>query len=324
MFSQIRVVLIGLLALSAIASCSRPTQPTSTLKVGVLKHESTLPYYVAEDSKLFERHGVSVELIELPPGDHLPALLSRRVDLISPTSFTALFGAMAQEPDLLYALVPGAEVVDGPVVYGFIVRSDFSGSSVRDFTGKVVIAINPFTQINIQTIFSSARIPKQDWPDIRVASRDAALTAVESGAAVAAIMDQPALAVALQEARFKMIEPNPRASYIGSPYWSGAGAISRTTWTSRTDDVRKMLAAIDDAIGIINKDTTGAHRVLATSLGLDPKIADQCGGYYFPKSSDSVDLTAIQDTVNALIAAKVLTKDLKTDDIFPPGLYKGK
>src|SRR5207245_10686837 len=72
-------------------------QPTTIvgalpLRVGVLRHESSLPFYIAQALGFFKARGLNVELVELPPGDHLPALLSNRVDLISPTSFPTLFG----------------------------------------------------------------------------------------------------------------------------------------------------------------------------------------------------------------------------------------
>ena len=42
------------------------------IRIGILRHESSLPFYVADELGLFKKHGLDVTLIELPPGDHIP------------------------------------------------------------------------------------------------------------------------------------------------------------------------------------------------------------------------------------------------------------
>jgi NitT/TauT family transport system substrate-binding protein len=305
----------------------RPHKPTSlaVVRIGILKHESSLPMYIAEELGYFKNHGVQVQLVELPPGDHMPALIADRVDIISPTSFPALFGVMAQDQNLVYAVFPGAEVSGGPNVYGLIVKADFRGQSIKDIQrGAIIMAINPFTKVNIQTILSSAGIPQANWPEIRVASREAALQAVSDGTAAAAIMDQPALATALASPSYKLLEANPRAKYIGSPYWSGAGAVKRQIWNARKSDFDRVMAAVDDAVMSIRRDPNAAHRVLASRLGLQPGVAEQIGGYYFPLTNEPVPKDGIQKTVDALKAAGLLNSPLSLGSFFPPGTYGEK
>lgn len=314
-----------LTALLLTAGCKPAAQtPSGPLRIGILKHESSLPFYIAENAGLFKQHGLNVSLVELPPGDHLPAMLADRVDAISPTSFPTLFGVMVQHTNLLYVLFPGAEVSDGQTVYGLIVRSNSTAQTVKDIHGGVVMAINPYTKLSIQMILNTAGVPKESWPDIRVATREVAVQAVSDGTAAAAIMDQPALAVALNSGGFKLLESNPRAKYVGSPYWSGAGAVKREVWTPRKDEFSRLLAALDEAITMIRKDPHKAHEILAARLGLSQDIADQCGGYYFPLSTEPVDKAGIQKTVEALRSANLLEGPLSLDNLFPPGLYGEK
>lgn len=300
-----------------------PTQ-SGTIRVGILKHESALPFYVGKELGFFVKNGINVEFVELPPGDHMPALLADRVDIITPTSFTVLFGVMNQHPTLLYAVFPGAEVADGPPVYGLVVRNDFSGTGIKDLLGGVVMAINPYTQVNVQTIFSSAGFPKDKWPQIKVAAREAALAAVSDGKAAAAIMDQPALAVALVSGKFKLLESNPRARHIGSPYWSGSGAVKRSKWEKRHGDLQKLMKGYDDALLWIRSHDKEAHIILAESLGLDPNVAGLCGGYYFPLSSETVPTDGIRDTSDALVKAGLLKEPVSMLSFFPPLLHGQK
>jgi len=319
-------IIIGSLAIIIVFilwhySKRNPSDGSASIRVGILRHESTLPFYIADEYGLFEKHGVKAVLVELPPGDHMPALLSDRVDIISPTSFPMLFGVMLEHPKLLYVVFPGAEVDNGPTVYGFIVRKDFSGKGIEDLSNSIVMAINPYTQVNIRTILTSAGIPKTKWPEIRIASREVALAAVQKGNATAVIMDQPALAVALGSNEFRLLESNPRAKHIGSPYWSGAGAAKRTTWVEKNDQFDHLMTAIDEAILQIRSDSLSAHRVLAKRLGLDTAIAEQCGGYYFPTSTEAVPTTGIEGTIKALVDAGLLREPISMEGFFPPNLY---
>jgi len=319
-FAVIAGVLLVLIIGGYFTSQKQPT-PAATLRIGVLKHESSLPMYIAEEFGLFTSHGVQVELVELPPGDHMPALLSGRVDILSPTSFPVLFGVMQQHPGTVYAVFPGAEVLGGPTVYALVVRKDFAGSGLQDLRRKAVMAINPYTQVNIQTILHAAGIPRPEWPEIRVASRDVALLAVSEGTAVAAIMDQPATAIAIASGDYRLLEANPRARHIGSPYWSGAGAVLRDQWNARQDSYGRMMSAIDDALTRIQADPVAAHRVLARRLGLDERVASEMGGYHFPKSTESVPLDGIQATIVALVDAGLLPAPIAMEGFFPPGTY---
>jgi ABC-type amino acid transport substrate-binding protein len=227
---------------------------------------------------------------------------------------------MAQHPALLYAVFPGAEVTGGQTLYGLIVKADASGKTIKDIHG-VIMAINPFTKVNIQTILNAAGIQRSSWPEIRVASREIALQAVAEGTAAAAIMDQPALATALSSKTFRLLEANPRAKYIGSPYWSGAGAVKQATWKARTADFTNIMRAVDDALKIIRNDSLGAHQILAKRLGLPKTTADQMGGYYFPLSNESVPKDGIQKTVEALRSAGLLDSPVAITAFFPPGFY---
>jgi ABC-type nitrate/sulfonate/bicarbonate transport system substrate-binding protein len=251
----------------------------------------------------------------------MPALLTGRVAAISPTSFPILFGVLVQNPGIIYGLFPGAEVADGPLVYGLLVRREDVALSVKDLGGRIILAINPFTQLNIRTILEKAGMEKARWPEVRVASRDAALKALSEGGADAIIMDQPALAIALQSDRFRLLESNPRARYIGSPYWSGSGAVMQTTWKERSAELGRVVAAIDKAILWTREHELEAHRILAAELGIDASVADQMGGYYFPLSSDKVPLDQIDSTISALVQTGLLPSSPRTSDFFPRGLY---
>lgn len=294
------------------------------IRIGILKHEGSLPFYVADETGLFTKHGLKITLVEVPPGDHIPALLADRVDILAPTSFPALFGVMLQHTNLLYAVFPGAEVTGGQTVYGFVVPTSSHAQSIKDIRGGKILAINPYTKVNMQMIFNATGVAKSDWPEISVATREAVLQALSEGKATAAILDQPALAVALASKQFRLLESNPRAKYVGSPYWSGAGAVKREVWNSRKVDFAQLIKTIDEAISLIKKDSLRAHQILASRLGVKSEIADQIGGYYFPLSMEKVEKDGIAKTIEALKSAGLIDKTIPLENFFPPSLYGEK
>jgi NADH-quinone oxidoreductase subunit B len=168
---------------------------------------------------------------------------------------------------------------------------------------------------------NAAGVAKSDWPQIAVATREAALQALSEGKAAVAILDQPALAVALASKQFRLLESNPRAKYIGSPYWSGAGAVKCDAWNVRKPDFQHLIEAIDEAVNLTKKDSLRAHQILASRLGLKPEIADQIGGYYFPLSTEKVEKSGIAKTVEAVKSAGLIEGDVPLRNFFPPGLY---
>lgn len=326
---RLKIILVGIalfiiIAIVAIFTSFKPTSPPSPhkpIRVGILKHEGSLPFYIADEVGLFKKHGLEVTLIEEPPGDHLPALLADRVDILAPTSFPTLFGVMLQHTNLLYAVFPGAEVTGGQTVYGFVVPTNSQAHSIKDIRGGTIFAINPYTKVNVQMILNAAGVAKSDWPKIAVATREAALQALSEGKAAVVILDQPALAIAVASKQFRLLESNPRAKYVGSPYWSGAGAVKRDVWNMRKADYEQLVQAIDEAVSLIRGDPLWAHQILASRLGLKSEIADQIGGYYFPLSTEKVDKEGIAKTVEALKSAELLGGTISLKDLFPPSLY---
>jgi ABC-type nitrate/sulfonate/bicarbonate transport system substrate-binding protein len=317
------VVILAIIIVAFFYAWKPASNPATegSIRIGILKHESSLPFYVADELGLFKKHGLNASLVELPPGDHMPALLSDRVDVLSPTSFPTLFGVMSQHPDLLFALFPGAEITDGQTVYGFVVTASSTAQSIKEIHGGKILAINPYTQVNVQMILNAAAVPKNNWPEIAVATREVALQALLDGKADVAILDQPALAVALESKKFRLLESNPRAKYVGSPYWSGAGAVKREVWNSRTTDFERLIQAIDEAVSYIKSDPLRAHQIMASRLGLKSEIANQIGGYFFPLSTEKVEKDGIAKTVDALKSAGLLDGTISLTHFFPPGLY---
>lgn len=320
----ISTLLIGLIILFFLLTKEKNKQSVSNeIKIGILKHESSLPLYLADSLGFFKENDLIVKLIELPPGDHLPALVSDRVDIISPTSFPMLLGAIENNPNVFYAIMPGAEILGGETVYGIVTKKDFEGKDIFSLKGKKILAINPYTKVNLLNILKKIGFKKDEIQQINVANRDAALSAVLKNNAVACILDQPSLAVALQSGSFKLLESNPRAKYLGSPYWSGSGAIKQEKWNKNISLYEKFLKAIDKAIKYSREHKRDSQNILADKLKIDTIIAEQMGGYYFPYSNEKVSLPEIQNTVNALINAKLMKKEINLDNLFPNNCYKG-
>lgn len=327
---KVALITIGVIAICITSFLLVKRQQTTvpldtdkeTIRIGILKHESSLPIYLADELNIFQKHGLKIKLIELPAGDHLPALISDRVDLISATSFPVLYGVLENHPGLLYAIMPGAEVTEGETLYGIVTRSDFEGKDIHSLKNKKILAINPFTKMNLHNILINIGVKDHEISEIKMANRDAALAAVLDGKnADACIMDQPALAIALNSGNFKLLESNPRAKYISNPYWSGSGAIKKEIWNKDPEKYTIFLQAIDEAILYSRMHSQEAHKILAKRLGLSENIAAEMGGYYFPTLYEEIPLKQMNKTIEALINANLLTKRIDLMNLFPENSY---
>ncbi len=303
---------------TALLGCEKRNEEYS---IGILHHESSLPIVIAFEQGYLDALDFPIKLVELPPADHMPALLSGRVNMISPTSFPVLFGVMAENPEELFMLFPGAETNEGKIVYAFIVRTDFEGDSIFDLAGKKVLAINLFTQLNAQLIFDAAGINESDRPNVKSVSRDIAIASLLNGEVDAVLMDQPSIAVALNAGDAKVLVANPRAKYLGDPYWSGAGAIRQTEWNQNKKKAMSVIEAIDKAIVDTRLDETSAQIKLAEFLELQPEIAQDMGGYYFPTSKENVPTEDVLNTAIAMEQAGLLASPVSQNSLFPDNLY---
>ena len=75
------------IAFFAISACDSPKVDDTLLRVGVLKHSSTIPIIVANAKGYFQDNGLKVELLELGVLEHMPSLLRDDVSILSPSSF---------------------------------------------------------------------------------------------------------------------------------------------------------------------------------------------------------------------------------------------
>jgi len=319
----VSIILISILAFYLFLKKDNSKSTSDEIKVGILIHESSLPIYLADSLGYFKDDGLNVKLIVLPPGDHLPALVSDRVDIISPTSFPMLLGAIENNPSIFYAVIPGAEIQNDETVYGIITQKNFKGNDIYSLKGEKILAINPYTKINLLNILKKVGFQDNEIQEINVANRDAALSAVLNNIVTACILDQPSLAIALQSSNFKLLESNPRAKYLGSPYWSGSGAVKQEKWNNNKLLYKKFLNAIDKAITYSRNHKKESQVILANKLGIDVKISEQMGGYYFPYSNEKIDLQEIKKTEDALINAKLMSKEIDLNNLFPFNYYTG-
>lgn len=156
------------------------------------------PLWVAHERRLFEKHGISVDLRFLPLTTGTQALLARNVDIITPGG------------ELLEAGLNGERVVYIAGIANRVVLSIFAKPEIRslaDLRGKVVSALSPgsISDHLARILFQEAGlVPGQDVKMLYLKTGPEILAALTTGVIDAGIISAP-VTLKARQAGFKEI-----------------------------------------------------------------------------------------------------------------------
>ena len=92
MKTKTRITILILLIVVGVFQISWHRKNPAKVKIGYIEHSSALPFLIAYERGYFRKEGVDVELVLCGFKNFMDTLLTGRVDLITATSFPALFG----------------------------------------------------------------------------------------------------------------------------------------------------------------------------------------------------------------------------------------
>lgn len=316
MKTKTRITLLILLIVVGVFQISWHRKNPAKVKIGYIEHSSALPFLIAYERGYFRKEGVDVELVLCGFKNFMDTLLTGRVDLITATSFPALFGIEAEKSGLLRFFGTGGEKKDGELVYGILVRKESTISSIKDLKGKKIGSVNQFTTVNLKLILKGAGFePEKDVIVIPV-SGEVAVSALTAGHLDALLLDQPALTIAIESTGARLLSGNPRAEYITNPYWSGAAVVTQEYLEKNPNTMLRIFRALGRAIQDIRDDSEGCKTILAKYTPLKAELAKKTGMYFLAKSSESVDLEKIQFLADILCEYKILNKKVNAKAMY--------
>jgi NitT/TauT family transport system substrate-binding protein len=268
----IMTIVLGL-GLSACSGAQQPTE-TPTLKIAVLPILDTLPMYVAQQEGMFDKHGVKVEFVPVQSAaerDQVIAAGQADGMINDPVSVQLYNKDKIQVQVVRYAETATPE----RVMFRLVAAGN---SNIQDVEGlkNVPIGISEGTVIEYMTerLLEAQGFTQQEINKIAVPKMGDRMALLGTGELQAAMLPEPQSSLAIQKGARPILDDTTKPE------------ISYTTYTFRKpvidnnpDAIRAFLAAIEEAIALINQDPQKWSNLLVEQKVVPQPIA---GSFQIP------------------------------------------
>ncbi len=322
--SRTRGAVAGLVALAAIGcgqepggvgSGDAPPGRLPTMVVGYSALRISLPVFVAESRGLFERHGLDVELRRYETAQPLvEEVLDGRIAAGGFAALPIVMTAAAADDSEVRIAAAMVEDSTHPVSYLLRRASDDSLTRPGDLSGHR-IGILPTVAYErwLDTVLESAGVDPDEVTVLRVAPPQQAQM-LEGGGVDALFTNDPMATAALATGVAATLgEPAPVPRALGGPLVFGAFLIHPRTQRERPRDTAHLIAAIDEAIGLIEADQDAARRDMQPFV----RAPERAHVMRYPparyRSSRAFDDAALRHEVSEMRRLGILTRAPATD-----------
>jgi len=201
-----------------------------------------LPFYYAKDTKIFDKHGMNVELIQMRSDLQLAGLISGEIDFtpaVGPATFAVANAAPIKALAVLYK-APLFSLVSPPSV-----------ASIKELEGKrvAVSRIGSDSHRFGSLMLDSGGADSKKVTFIQTGSTTISLTSLQQGAVNAAVLSPPFTGI-VAEKGFKILA---RSRLLTESPWLGLVA-SKHKIDKQTEQTRNMLRSMRDVIAAIRRD----------------------------------------------------------------------
>jgi len=276
-FQPFFIIVFTALLLSACGPAS-PAE-TVTLKIAVLPIIDTLPLYVAQQQGFFTEHNVKVELIPVASApERVQLVASGQVDgTINETLSVMLFNKdTIQMQAVRYALRPA----EG---YGhfFILASGASGITTPAGFKGVEIGVSQGTVIEYVTerLLTAEGLSADEIVTIPVPKIPDRMALLASGELSAATLPDPLGALAVQSGAVIVLDDSNHPEYGFSIY-----SFRKEIIDAHPGTIKGFLAAVDEAIALINADPTQYTDILNEAKIVPPPLLEAYKVPPFPEA----------------------------------------
>ena len=201
-----------------------------------------LPFYYAQDTRIFEKHGLHVELIQMRSDLQLAGLVSGEVDYtpsVGPAGAAVAGGLPLKALAVLYR-APLFSLVGPATLAG---AKDLEGKKVA--VSRIGSESHRYGSLMLE---SGGADPKK-VTFIQTGSTTISLTAIQQGSVNAAVLSPPFTGI-MAEKGFKILA---RSRGLAEAPWLGL-VVHRQKMERQAEQVRKMLRSMRDVVVAIRRD----------------------------------------------------------------------
>ena len=271
-----------------------------------------LPFYYARDTKIFDKHGLNVELIQMRSDLQLAGLVSGEIDFtpsVGPAGAAVANGLPIKALAILYR---------APL---FSLVSPSSVSNVKDLEGKKVAVsrIGSESHRYGSLMIESAGGDPKKVTFIQTGSTTVSLTAIQQGSVNAAVLSPPFTGI-MAEKGFKILA---RSRSLAEAPWLGLVA-NRQKVERQAEQARNMLRAMRDVIAVIHRDKAGIVSYIEKNFKVSSANAAESYDDISGVMVDSLQLRddQIQKYLDSSFARGEIPKRLSVGEMFDFSLLR--
>lgn len=307
---KVPLVLLILLAFGMV-SCG-PGQKPATLKIAVLPILDSVPLYVAQAEGIFKKHDVQVELIPIASAPERDQLMqSGQIDgMLNEVVSTILFNR--DESKVVILRFARAATPEG-AVFRILAAKESGITEVAGLRG-VPIAISEGTIIEYTTdrILEKAGLRPNEIQKINVPKIPDRLSLLGAGELKAANLPDPMASLAIQNGAVNVIDDTFYPE-VSNSVWSFKAA----TVKEHPEEVRRFMAAVEEAVDVINADKGRWSELLTELKFVPPALVGKYVIPDYPKASVP-DEAQVADAAAWLKAKGLIQKDPVYSELVDP------
>jgi ABC-type nitrate/sulfonate/bicarbonate transport system substrate-binding protein len=236
-----KAVLLFATALGLMFFASAQAQERVRMALSV-RNVVFLPFYYAQDNKIFEKHGLHVELVQMRSDLQLAGLVSGEVDYtpsVGPAGAAVAGGLPLKALAVLYR-APLFSLVGPATLAG---AKDLEGKKVA--VSRIGSESHRYGSLMLE---SGGADPKK-VTFIQTGSTTISLTAIQQGSVNAAVLSPPFTGI-MAEKGFKILA---RSRGLAEAPWLGL-VVHRQKMERQAEQVRRMLRSMRDVVTTIRRD----------------------------------------------------------------------
>lgn len=220
------------------------------------------PAFIAESEGIFKKHGLKVELVAFPgPGDSLPPLIGGHLD----ASLTTLDNVILMHGSGDTSVITVYQTDASAGADGIIAKKEIT--SVKDLKGKRVAAtVGQCNHLMLLMALEGAGLSESDI-DLVNMNADEAGAAFIAGSLDAAVTWEPWLSKAVAETGGNIIFTSAQAPNLIADVL----AVSTTTASSRPEDVKAFIKALDEATKFLADKPDESAVIVGEKLEVKPE-----------------------------------------------------
>lgn len=232
-----------------LSACTTKTTEKKTIKFAVLPILDSLPMYVAQQEGLFEKHHLNVELVPVSSGPERDQLIAaKQIDGMINEVLTTILNNRTDK-NVVIVRFARAATADTPLFS--IVASAKSGITTVDQLKGVKIGISEGTVIEYLTdrMLQAEGFSQDEILTLAVPKIPDRVTLISNGELEAGTMPEPVASLLALQGATVVLADNQTPEYSYSTI-----AFRNATLESNPEAVKAFLAAIEEAVVMINTD----------------------------------------------------------------------